>query len=261
MKHRPRLMLFRRSYELADRVEAHIDEPWSFGEMELDDSKNPVSIARFSRTSLLHRYIFAIIAVTERSFFTDKDDLYDDDPSLIDEDAALFAEYGIDFVPFDEALASSSGDRPFLTWFQSQEEPAFFPLWEKLTDEVFHLLFANREFLLRFNTSLAAWLETEPSIGGRDEKGRVKRCPIPRWVRRAVFYRDRGRCVFCFRDLSGLVDLDSEDNYDHIVPLASEGVNDASNIQLLCGECNRKKSAGTPQTGQRYTPWWPSDDV
>ncbi|MBV4522630.1 HNH endonuclease [Pseudomonas sp. SWRI74] len=70
----------------------------------------------------------------------------------------------------------------------------------------------------------------------------MKRVTIPKWVRRAVFYRDRGRCVLCDKDLFGQINLENHKNYDHIVPLAKHGLNDTSNIQLLCKECNQMRS-------------------
>ena len=48
-------------------------------------------------------------------------------------------------------------------------------------------------------------------------------------------------------------------HYDHIVPLASGGLNDVTNIQLLCEDCNRRKSAGLAITSTRYEPWYPDE--
>lgn len=254
-------MLFRRTYELADRVEACLESGDSFLEINWDEPAVQALISKFSRLSLLHHYIFSMIAVTEREYFEQKDDLYEDDPSLFDQDAMLFEEYGIPFVPFRAfgAANEESESRRFLSWFRAQEQRSFFPLWEELTDEVFHILFGNRAFLMRFNMGLADWLDRNPHIGERTPEGRVNRSHIPRWVRKAVFYRDHGRCVLCLTDLSGLLVVDSEDHFDHMVPLRAGGVNDPSNIQLLCGDCNRRKAAGSPQTGSRYTPWWLAD--
>lgn len=117
---------------------------------------------------------------------------------------------------------------------------------EHLTREVFYVLFQNRDFLFRFNSYMA------------NAHHKVqKRCVIPQWVKRAVKYRDRGKCVCCGKDLSGL--LDCEDNssvhYDHMVSLRSGGLNDVCNIQLLCRKCNLKKSADS-FTGITYQDWY-----
>jgi len=57
---------------------------------------------------------------------------------------------------------------------------------------------------------------------------------IPSSVRREVWRRDKGKCVNCW----------SRKNleYDHIIPVSEGGSNTARNIELLCEECNRKKS-------------------
>jgi hypothetical protein len=63
----------------------------------------------------------------------------------------------------------------------------------------------------------------------------VRTRSIPQWVKIAVATRDGGRCRQCGSDY----DL----QYDHIVPYSRGGSStDVSNIQLLCGPCNRRKS-------------------
>jgi CRISPR/Cas system Type II protein with McrA/HNH and RuvC-like nuclease domain len=69
------------------------------------------------------------------------------------------------------------------------------------------------------------------------EKSQVKtrsREPIPEDVRFEVWRRDEGKCVEC----------GSKNNleFDHIIPFSLGGSNTARNLQLLCEECNRKKS-------------------
>jgi 5-methylcytosine-specific restriction endonuclease McrA len=91
-------------------------------------------------------------------------------------------------------------------------------------------------------------------------RGVLRRVSIPSWARRAVFFRDRGLCVICASDLSGVLAIGSEENYDHIVPLASGGLNDVTNIQLLCRRCNAKKLAGDAATTSRYEAWYPDHE-
>lgn len=132
----------------------------------------------------------------------------------------------------------------------------------KVTREVFFVLFQNRNILLLFNDMVALAMRDETGHDDPDaarhfaRPGILKRVSIPLWVRRAVFFRDRGRCVLCDCDLSGLVSAWSENNYDHMVPLAGGGLNDCTNIQLLCGPCNAKKAAGQPVTSSRYEAWF-----
>lgn len=131
--------------------------------------------------------------------------------------------------------------------------------------ETFYLLFGNRPLLLLFNQMMADQMnetvlaEIDPETRRFFERdGVLRRFPLPEWVRRAVFYRDRGLCSVCARDLSGLVNIWSEDQYDHIVPLAKGGLNDVTNIQLLCGDCNRRKCDGEALTSSRYEDWYDS---
>jgi tetratricopeptide (TPR) repeat protein len=58
---------------------------------------------------------------------------------------------------------------------------------------------------------------------------------IPRDVMRSVFERDEGRCIQCGAQF--------ELQFDHVIPVAMGGGSTADNLQLLCGECNRRKGA------------------
>lgn len=116
----------------------------------------------------------------------------------------------------------------------------------KIADEMFYILFINREFLLCFNHYMSCTHNTKFS-----------HTYMPQWVKRAVFYRDRGKCVCCGRDLSGLlmVTEDKDIHYDHMVPLDQGGINDVSNIQLLCGSCNLSKGT-VSATSDIYQNWF-----
>ena len=70
---------------------------------------------------------------------------------------------------------------------------------------------------------------------GREQRPQGRRVPIPREVRRAVFERDGGKCAEC----GSTFDL----QYDHVIPLALGGATTVGNLQLLCADCNRQKSA------------------
>lgn len=105
-------------------------------------------------------------------------------------------------------------------------------VWQIAT-EMEHILFNNRDFLLRFNQQQSAAFETN----------KRKRKAIPEWVKKAVMYRDNGKCVFCKKDLSSAFSrLDNREmHFDHIVPLNNGGINDVCNIQLSCQQCNLSK--------------------
>lgn len=84
------------------------------------------------------------------------------------------------------------------------------------------------------------------------KSGVLKRVSIPQWAKRAVYYRDRGVCVKCHRDLSGTLNIGNSGNYDHIVPLEKGGLNDVTNVQLLCSTCNLSKAGTEILTSDQY---------
>ena len=61
----------------------------------------------------------------------------------------------------------------------------------------------------------------------------LRREPIPRAVRLAVFERDGGRCVACGSSF--------EIQFDHVIPFSMGGAATVQNLQILCAGCNRQK--------------------
>lgn len=60
------------------------------------------------------------------------------------------------------------------------------------------------------------------------------RISIPSHIREAVWKRDKNRCASCGSN--------QKLELDHIIPVSKGGSNTINNIELLCQNCNRKKS-------------------
>lgn len=56
----------------------------------------------------------------------------------------------------------------------------------------------------------------------------------------SIFKLQRGKCAYC------RVRLNKKRHVDHVIPLASGGSNDRTNLQILCAQCNLKKGAKDP---------------
>jgi 5-methylcytosine-specific restriction endonuclease McrA len=68
------------------------------------------------------------------------------------------------------------------------------------------------------------------ALGSADRE----REPIPEAVRKAVWLRDSGKCRLC----GSAFDI----QYDHIIPFSRGGAATMENLQILCGNCNRRKA-------------------
>jgi hypothetical protein len=91
-----------------------------------------------------------------------------------------------------------------------------------------------KALVLQRKRRLEQKLSSARSMMRAEEDGHPTRIPIPVEVRRAVFERDGGRCCEC----GATFDL----QYDHILPVALGGATTLENLQLLCADCNRRKS-------------------
>ncbi len=100
-------------------------------------------------------------------------------------------------------------------WFEKNIDK-FIEFFELISDEVVHILFNDKYFLVLFNRLVRNVLIDEDGTyadyvkwpeESRNGDGTINRCPIPQWVKHAVYHRDKGRCVFCNRDLTGLINI------------------------------------------------------
>jgi hypothetical protein len=142
-------------------------------------------------------------------------------------DVSLNNDFTIDYEDYLEVY------NEYISHLDKFEDRLFDDVIYNIAIEVEYILFQNRDFLLRFNEQQAVVFENNQR----------KRVYTPEWVKRAVLFRDKGCCVFCKRDLTGLYSLleDNEKHFDHIVSLNEGGINDVCNIQLSCKNCNLKK--------------------
>lgn len=257
--------LFYNAYELAHRVQQTAAEPSSFIEVPWDSTPVMQCLIRPAKVTLLHYYIFVTIAVYYRYYYRDSSEFFEPEDVMMIEQA--FQGHGVNYLPLEQfapmhglSLEGAELGSAFYIWFRELEQGPFTELWEHSTDEIFNLLFADRRFLLTFNKSLADYLSSgQMAIPGSylTKRGTLRRCTrFPGWLTRAVFLRDKGRCVFCNADLSGLLHTDYSRHIDHMVPLARSGTNDPCNLQLTCENCNLSKSARPGATSTNYLPWW-----
>jgi hypothetical protein len=247
-------LLFHRVYEMADLMAWEVvNLAYGFDELDWESPDVSGCLTKFTKTSILSHFCFANIRIHDLR--TARKDPEEFDVEGLE---AALKDYGIPFLSFMDFIRRDCGEKEeddyldlnhLHDWMCAQEERAFGFLWEKMTDEVFHLLFGNRGFLLNFNLALGQFRQ------GRGDSP-SPRCSIPQWVKRAVYFRENGKCALCKKDLSGLISIDPKQHYDHIVPLKSLGANDPCNMQLLCDRCNLQKAASSARTSSVYAPWW-----
>ena len=128
----------------------------------------------------------------------------------------------------------------------------------RAADAAFQLLFQDREFLLLFQDLVqraAASYRSRVSFALASTP--IQRPSyLPSWLRKGIFFRDRGRCQNCGSDISGLLDLDNMLHYDHLLPLNAGGTNEATNFQLLCVDCNLNKGGRRQSVSNVNHSYW-----
>ena len=163
----------------------------------------------YMRWSALHAFIAFMV---EDIFF--EEDIHKNDAKGSNNGFQLeqaLRHHGISFKSFSERcveLGISPESDDHHDWYCdliSSEEGE--RLIEGISRDVFAVLFANRQVLQDLNQLIAdhvvdACIDDAKIIPYVNKKGLAKRAAIPQWVSRAVFYRDRGRCAFCQKDLN-----------------------------------------------------------
>lgn len=214
--------------------------------------------------TLLHcfceQYLYHYL-MNERCFLLDEicDDLDKEEiipfigniEKILKEYDKTIAPYAEEILNFDKKYIESDGElhkeykNLVATIFDNILENFDF-IEADIVEATFYILYNNKEFLFKFNQYLSRFTTKDflPACFF-NRHNHIKRVSYyPKWLTRAVFYRDRGRCQSCGKDLSGYLSrLDERElHYDHIVPLKQGGTNDATNFQILCNDCNLSKN-------------------
>jgi hypothetical protein len=100
---------------------------------------------------------------------------------------------------------------------------------EGLTAEEVRALLITRKKLQRQRINRAI------TIAAVNDPAPVSRQAIPDDVKLLVWQRDKGKCRRCGSQ--------TELQYDHVIPFSLGGAATPENLQILCGTCNRAKSA------------------
>jgi hypothetical protein len=126
------------------------------------------------------------------------------------------------------------------------------------TDRIFAVLFSDRDFIFRFSnllTHVVSEVDTSKYPKWFDNNGRIRRVRWPKWLEKGLFLRDKGHCANCGADVSNLYRR-SVFNIDHLIPLAQDGCNDPSNLQLLCEKCNLSKGSRIQKNQEQDFKLW-----
>lgn len=238
-------------YDLVNLVEEHINSKIEF--CNYNEDYFIKHSAKFSKDTLLHQYIVITALNFYRCDFRKNADCYDDEYLL--NWYEKFDTYNISTPKMVEN--DDDEDSGAYEWFLENEDQ-FCDLFSEMSEEAFYILLNNRKLLLKFNAIVSTHIYDKNliyPIKYMTGKGTIKRCHIPVWVKKAIFHRDKGRCVFCNTDLTNLINSFKKTNFDHIVPLDMYGVNDPCNIQLTCETCNKSKSNIEVTTSEKYFSW------
>lgn len=107
---------------------------------------------------------------------------------------------------------------------------------DNYTERVFH----DRE-LCEFISHLLVTIGFDGTSKEEPPQKWVERPNPTAWLSRAVIARERGKCANCRASITD--ELEAKPHLDHIVPLSKGGCSDMVNYQLLCADCNLRKSS------------------
>ena len=244
-------------YEFVNIIYKSVEAGTDF--WDFDSERFVQSALKFNENTLLHIYVTSTLYNHYSKKYYEEGDIYEDEE--IKMWIELMTEYGI--LSKDEEYHPLQ-DSTIYDWFQAKKV-LLKKLFEIISEEVVHVLFNNKQFLAKFNTLVRNVIRDEDDTyknimkwpeNSKNVDGTLKRHEIPIWVKRAVYHRDKGHCVFCNCDLTWIVNILRQKNFDHIVPLKDYGTNDPCNIQLTCESCNKSKGAHDKVAKYKYQSWW-----
>lgn len=249
---------FSESYAYADKVRKAIFEDLYVIEPIDVASDLDKQIAKPQKWSLLHDYIDYVVRDGLNFYFRGGGWDYDDVQPVF----STLNSHGVEYLTLeryieewyrdDDTGETISVTKDLTEQYKYQyaseylEDIVLDSLPSFIVTEVFTLLFADREAMKAFNLKVAEGLGE-----------RTPRCTYwPEWLKRALFCREKGLCALCKADLSSQHHVNGKLAIDHIVPIALNGVNDPTNLQILCEGCNGKKSGSKVVTSNALPVFW-----
>ncbi len=278
--------VFKGTYYYANMVANILEYPYdyirSISEFWGDEKQLLLNFMPFQKYSIFHAFIYFIIESTWRDEISDSQlKKFKENYKSYQLSSSSFAkEPFLTSVEYYAHCYKFDVSHPWITEGKTVQELTSddidmyyqdLPLWRDdyedlikfMANEVFNILFTNRVLMANFNGLLANVISSsimnDISADYKhlfEKDGVLKRKRIPEWAKRAIKFRDHGYCVQCHKDISEEQRNISEVHVDHIVPLAKGGLNDISNLQLLCEHCNTRKGAREVFTNNSAIDWY-----
>lgn len=249
---------FSESYSYADKVrKAIFEDDFQIDPIDIaSDLDNQV--AKPQKWTLLHDYINYIVREDLNFYFHGGGWDYEDVNPIF----SMLNTYDIRYLALEQYIEEQlrddeTGETVEVTESHIEEHKYDYALHyleeivvnnlpSMIVPEVFTLLFSDREAMKAFNLKVSDTLGTK-----------TPRCTYwPKWLERALFCREKGLCAICKADLTSLHHVNGKLAIDHIVPIALNGVNDPTNLQILCEGCNGKKSGTEVVTSNALPVFW-----
>ena len=242
---------------LAVQVSSEVNDEETFEyfcDITLDDRLQ--KCAKASKKTLLHEFI-ELIFMDGISYIIRKH---------FDQEAIVYMKEWLDTlsISYDHIVPFGENDEgPDLDAYMDNLEQLFDEkALSKISQAVFAVLFADKNFLYRFNVKITEQilkLKKKDYPGSLQGDGYLIRETPPQWLKDGVFHRDRGICQCCGTNLDRVFLLGDAANFDHIIPLRKGGTNDPTNYQLMCEHCNKSKKDRSSSFTNAIWPYWSNE--